>query len=53
LVLEVWDRREDIIRHLALQPGQSVADIGAGTVFFTLLIAKHVGAQGRISFGSA
>jgi len=45
---EVWDRREDIIRHLALQPGQSVADIGAGTGFFTLLIAKHVGAQDRV-----
>lgn len=45
---EVWDRRDDIIRHLRLQPGQRVADIGAGTGFFTLLMAREVGERGRI-----
>jgi ubiquinone/menaquinone biosynthesis C-methylase UbiE len=45
---EVWDRREDIIRHLRLRPGQLVADIGSGTGFFTLLMARQVGGNGRI-----
>lgn len=45
---EVWDRRHDIIRHLRLRPGLFVADIGAGTGFFTALMAREVGEQGRI-----
>lgn len=45
---EVWDRREDIIRHLRLQPGQTVADVGAGTGFLTLAMARVVGADGRV-----
>ena len=45
---EVWDRREDIIRHLALRPGQSVADIGAGTGFFSYLLAAQVGEEGAV-----
>jgi ubiquinone/menaquinone biosynthesis C-methylase UbiE len=45
---EVWDRRTDIIRHLRLQPGDVVADVGAGTGFFTTLMAREVGPGGRI-----
>lgn len=45
---EVWDRRADIIRHLRLQPGQAVADVGAGTGFFSTLMAREVGPGGRI-----
>ncbi len=45
---EVWDHREDILRHLRLQPGQKVADVGAGTGFFTLMMARAVGPRGRI-----
>lgn len=45
---EVWDRRMDIIRHLRLVPGQFVADVGAGTGFFTALMAREVGEDGRI-----
>ena len=45
---EVWDRREDIIRHLRLHPGQRVADVGAGTGFFTLLMAREVGPGGLV-----
>jgi len=45
---EIWDRRGDIIRHLRLQPGQAIADVGAGTGFFSLLMAREVGATGRV-----
>ena len=45
---EVWDRRDDIIRHLRLRPGLVVADIGSGTGFFTRLMARQVGKTGRV-----
>ena len=45
---EVWDRRDDIIRHLRLQPGQVVADVGAGTGFFTAMMARAVLPGGRV-----
>ena len=45
---EVWDRREDIIRQLPLHAGTRVADIGAGTGFFTVLMADRVGESGRV-----
>jgi ubiquinone/menaquinone biosynthesis C-methylase UbiE len=45
---EVWDRRQDIIRHLRLQPGQHIADIGAGTGFFSTLMAREVGPRGLV-----
>jgi ubiquinone/menaquinone biosynthesis C-methylase UbiE len=45
---EVWDRRDDIIRHLRLRPGLKVADIGSGTGFFTALMAAEVADTGRI-----
>jgi ubiquinone/menaquinone biosynthesis C-methylase UbiE len=45
---EVWDRRDDIMRHLGLRPGLKVADIGSGTGFFTELMAGEVGDAGRI-----
>lgn len=45
---EVWDRRDDIIRQLRLREGQVVADVGAGTGFFSAMMAARVGASGRI-----
>ncbi len=45
---EVWDRRDDIIRHLRLRPGQRIADVGAGTGFFSMLMAEAVGPEGRV-----
>lgn len=45
---EVWDRRQDIVAHLALKEGQSVADIGAGTGFFSILMAQQVGPSGKV-----
>jgi SAM-dependent methyltransferase len=45
---EIWDRRHDIIAALRLQPGQTVADIGAGTGFMAALMAREVGPDGRV-----
>lgn len=45
---EVWERREDILRELRLRPGQVVADIGAGSGFFAMLMARAVGPEGRV-----
>jgi predicted methyltransferase len=45
---EVYDKRENIVAELGLKPGMTVADIGAGTGFYTHLFAKQVGKSGRI-----
>jgi len=45
---EIWDRREQILQALNLQTGQRVADIGAGTGFFTLMMAGEVGPTGHV-----
>jgi ubiquinone/menaquinone biosynthesis C-methylase UbiE len=45
---EVWDRRHDIVRAIRLRPGTAMADIGAGTGFFSLLFAEAVGPKGRV-----
>ena len=45
---EVYSRREEIVKALAIKPGMSIADIGAGTGLFTRLFAREVGAEGRV-----
>ena len=45
---EVFDERFRIVSALGLQPGATVADIGAGTGLFTLLFARAVGPTGRV-----
>jgi ubiquinone/menaquinone biosynthesis C-methylase UbiE len=45
---EVWDRREQILQALDLKAGQQVADIGAGTGFFSLMMAREVGPVGHV-----
>ncbi len=44
----VFDRREEIVAALDVSPGDSVADIGAGTGFFSFLLAEAVGAEGTV-----
>ena len=39
---------EQIVETLALQPGQTIADIGAGGGYFSLRFAKLVGSQGHV-----
>jgi predicted methyltransferase len=45
---EVFDQREKILQALHLRRGQKVADVGAGTGLFTMLIADAVGPQGKV-----
>ena len=45
---EIWDRRQQILQALNLTEGQKVADIGAGTGFFSLMMADAVGPQGHV-----
>jgi len=45
---EVYDKRHTIVSALALKPGMAVADIGAGTGFYTHLFANFVGNSGKV-----
>jgi ubiquinone/menaquinone biosynthesis C-methylase UbiE/intracellular sulfur oxidation DsrE/DsrF family protein len=45
---EVFARRKEIVAACELQPGQTVADIGAGTGLFTRMFADTVGKDGRV-----
>jgi len=43
-----WQQPEKVIRELGIQPGQRVADIGAGGGYFTFRLADAVGATGKV-----
>ena len=45
---EVYEQRKQIVAACKIQPGQSVADIGAGTGLFTRLFADAVGQHGTV-----
>lgn len=45
---EVYDQRFAVVQALNLQPGMDIADIGAGTGFYSLLFAQKVGQAGNI-----
>lgn len=45
---EVFDRRHDIIKAMAIGPGMRIADIGAGTGLFTRLFSRVVGPRGKV-----
>ena len=42
-----WQKPEEVVKKLELKPGGTVADIGAGTGYFTRLFAVAVGPEGK------
>ena len=43
-----WQKPEQVIDHLFIKQGNTVADIGAGTGYFTTLFSQHVGKNGMV-----
>jgi SAM-dependent methyltransferase len=41
-VRDVWQRPDDVLRALELEPAMSVADVGAGTGYFAVRLARAV-----------
>ena len=45
---EIFTSRQEIVRALQIKPGERVADVGAGTGFFSLMFAEQVGEAGWV-----
>jgi ubiquinone/menaquinone biosynthesis C-methylase UbiE len=45
---DAWQKPADVLMALGLHPGDTVADIGAGSGYFTLRFSHHVGPGGRV-----
>jgi ubiquinone/menaquinone biosynthesis C-methylase UbiE len=45
---DAWQKPEDVMGHLELKPGETVADIGAGSGYFTVRLARAVGPGGKV-----
>jgi SAM-dependent methyltransferase len=45
---EEYQQKDEILQTLDLRPGQYVADVGAGSGYFTIPIAQAVGPQGTV-----
>jgi len=45
---DIWQRPEDVMAVLALQPGDTVADLGAGEGYFVEYLSAEVGPGGRV-----
>lgn len=43
-----WQKPDEVVKALGLKPGEMVADIGAGSGYFTRRIAKAVAPQGKV-----
>ena len=43
-----FQKPDEVMRALALRPGERVADIGAGSGYFTLRVARAVGPSGEV-----
>ncbi len=45
---DAWQKPEEVVKHLELSPGMTVADIGAGTGYFNPHLARAVGPEGKV-----
>lgn len=45
---KVWLPPAEVIGEMALQPGDTVADVGAGTGYFSLPLAQTIGPKGKL-----
>lgn len=43
-----WQKPEKLVDHLLIKQGDVIADIGAGTGYFTVLFAQRVGKNGMV-----
>jgi arsenite methyltransferase len=45
---DAYQKPHEVMQALGLKPGETVADIGSGSGYFTLRFATHVGETGRV-----
>lgn len=45
---DAYQKPHEVIEALALKPGEVIADIGSGSGYFTLRMARHVGPSGHV-----
>ena len=45
---DAYQKPHEVMEALAVKDGEVIADIGAGSGYFTLRLAKHVGPSGRV-----
>ncbi len=45
---DAWQKPDEVVGALQLREGETVADVGAGSGYFTLRLAKAVGERGRV-----
>ncbi len=43
-----WQKPHEVVMALGLKPGETIADIGAGSGYFALRFANHVGPNGKV-----
>lgn len=45
---DAYQKPHEVMEALAVKPGEIIADIGAGSGYFSVRLARHVGAAGRV-----
>ena len=45
---EAEQKPDEVIKALGIQPGETIADIGAGSGYFAFRFSRHVGESGRV-----
>ncbi|HEX2229493.1 MAG TPA: methyltransferase domain-containing protein [Candidatus Binatia bacterium] len=45
---DAYQKPHEVVHALGLKPGEVIADIGAGSGYFTFHLARHVGPEGKV-----